>query len=421
MYAKPIRQVFFSIVFGIFLIAILIVYLGTAQQNAHAASSTLFVKVSGSGSTCSQAAPCSLSTALSNAMDGDMVMIAGGTYTGSSTTVITITKDVKLYGGWNGVPSGSVVRDVSAFPTKIDGEGQRQCVVVDDNAAPELNGLVIQRGSTDFKGGGIYVLEGFPVISHCVITGNHADQYGGGFYLFDGQTTILSSEILSNSTTNGGGGLNFAYGTSGTIQGNLIEDNYASYGSALEVDTSVVTLIGNRILNNRGNSAIIVSGSTSNQFTATNNLVANNQGCGIEINQYNARLLHNTIDTNGPYGIIGNYSATITMTNNIVSGHTAYSMNTYHGATITADHTLFWNNATNPILGANYVNSDPLFQNAAGNDYHLQTNSPAVNAGTSAGVCQDIEGKLRDRYPDLGAYEFGQYIYLPFVEKNTGP
>lgn len=52
------------------------------------------------------------------------------------------------------------------------------------------------------------------------------------------------------------------------------------------------------------------------------------------------------------------------------------------------------------------VSADPVFV-ANYTDLHLQTTSPAKNAGaTGLGVVDDYEGNLRDATPDIGAYEF---------------
>lgn len=77
--------------------------------------------------------------------------------------------------------------------------------------------------------------------------------------------------------------------------------------------------------------------------------------------------------------------------------------------------------------GQNSSNTNPLFVNAAGKDFHLQSNSPAINTGLVSAVyaafqlrygidlAKDIEGNLRpaDSAFDIGAYESGGSVIRP--------
>ena len=64
-----------------------------------------FVKPGGTGTLCLQAAPCgSIQYAIEQSVpgNGDTIYVAEGTYTGTGAAVITITKSITLYGGWDG-------------------------------------------------------------------------------------------------------------------------------------------------------------------------------------------------------------------------------------------------------------------------------------------------------------------------------
>ena len=75
--------------------------MGLLSSFALASPGDLFVSLNGSGD-CSQSDSCNLHTALNLASDGDTVYIAQGTYTGTGAAVITVTKSITLYGGWDG-------------------------------------------------------------------------------------------------------------------------------------------------------------------------------------------------------------------------------------------------------------------------------------------------------------------------------
>ena len=94
-----------SVVIILAIVGLLVMLIGVTQK-ACADPGMLFVTPDGSGTDCTQDQPCDLQTALSQAVDDDTIYVAGGTYTGTDTTVITITKSVTLYGGWDGSPTG---------------------------------------------------------------------------------------------------------------------------------------------------------------------------------------------------------------------------------------------------------------------------------------------------------------------------
>ncbi len=79
-------------------------------------------------------------------------------------------------------------------------------------------------------------------------------------------------------------------------------------------------------------------------------------------------------------------------------------------AAITHDHNLFFLGRGTQLgfsLGSAEKIADPLFVNLAGQDLHLQSGSPAINAGVSLGYKTDFDGHAvpSGSAPDLGAYE----------------
>jgi hypothetical protein len=60
---------------------------------------------------------------------------------------------------------------------------------------------------------------------------------------------------------------------------------------------------------------------------------------------------------------------------------------------------------------ANSISSNPLFISTT--DYHLQSTSPAINAGMNTGITTDFDGNIRPAniLYDIGAYEYQGIIY----------
>jgi hypothetical protein len=123
-------------------------------------------------------------------------------------------------------------------------------------------------------------------------------------------------------------------------------------------------------------------------------------------------MYNNTIYNTGTVvGIyVGNTTGLIAnIKNNIVSTTgTGYALND-----IGANNTI--NDSNNLVYGTNKysgtwaktgnVELDPLFV-SAGTNFHLQSASPAINAGAYLGLASDIEGNPIIGAPDIGAYEY---------------
>lgn len=59
--------------------------------------------------------------------------------------------------------------------------------------------------------------------------------------------------------------------------------------------------------------------------------------------------------------------------------------------------------------GANALTANPLFMNAAAGDYHLLAGSPAINAGPSVPVLNDIDGSRNDLGVHGGPFDLDQF------------
>jgi len=79
------------------------------------------------------------------------------------------------------------------------------------------------------------------------------------------------------------------------------------------------------------------------------------------------------------------------------TGETQFSIEISHSLLRTSDSQ--WN------VNNNILNDDPEFAGPRDYDYALDTLSPAKDAGVDIGLLEDLEGKVRDSQPDIGALE----------------
>lgn len=265
---------------------------------------------------------------------------------------------------------------------------------------------------------------------------------GGGIFLYGvTQADVLTNTIRGNEATahysGGDGGGLYVFGFKAHVADNLIENNrtapnWAGYGGGVYISTQTEAhLTRNTIISNAtrapdtgwvapGGGVYIAS---SDPVTLSNNLIARNDagiyGGGVCVGLYTgpasrAILVNNTIADNGDSGVVAQWYAALTLTNNLIAGH-ATGLNTLTPFTgsISADTNLFWN-TSDPITGTGAILEDPLLTA----DYHLQPGSPAVDAGlTIPWLTVDLEGNPRPpgEY-DIGAFERVRWeVYLPLV------
>ena len=122
---KNVRVILGLAAGGLLLVGLFLLLEGTYNV-AHADPGVLFVKTDGTGTDCTISQPCALDEALTQAIEGDTVFVAQGTYTGTGDAVATIAASINLYGGWDGTSgTGSLVLP-SMYTTTLDGENVRR-------------------------------------------------------------------------------------------------------------------------------------------------------------------------------------------------------------------------------------------------------------------------------------------------------
>ena len=394
------------------------------SETSAAAPSPLFATTTGTDVICSQSQPCNLVTAVYLADDNQYVYVAEGTYTGVMDPMLTVNKDIRLTGGWDGASSGPIIVDPVANLTILDGEDARRVIEVRDLATPIISGFTIKRGYHTSRGGGIEI-DNSPLVQIIdnIFYDNYAGSYGGGLYIDEGIIEIKGCRFDANAVDYGGGGLLLANGVNATLFDNTFTGNTASYGSALHTDKASIFFYNNYVVNNLGTtstSSISLNGTIGHEITFYNNVIADNISDGIDVQRYTLRLYHNTIANNGRDGLSIDIDAHAVLFNNIFSGHDALGGNSIYksasGVIDSSTNNLFWNNTNDLYTGTNPVFGDPKFYA----NYHILPNSSARDAGTSTFVTSDIDHQSRASggIPDIGADEtLLIYIYIPLVMK----
>jgi len=100
--------------------------------------------------------------------------------------------------------------------------------------------------------------------------------------------------------------------------------------------------------------------------------------------------------------------------------------------TLAVDHNLIdgYRGTEGEIYGSDYVEGNPLFVNASGANFHLQDNSPAIDAGSAPNAPNDdFDGRSRPldgNYDGVTAYDIGafetpfdsEHLYLPMILRD---
>jgi hypothetical protein len=368
------------LVVGLFLL------LDETARIARADPGKLFVTMDGSGAGCTQAYPCDLVTALNQSTNGDTIYVAQGTYTGTGAAVVTVTKSITLFGGWDGSMATPPLRDPEVYSTTLDGENARRGVYISGTITSTLDGFIVTRGNASNAatdpgyGGGIYSSAANPILTHNVITDNFASTsttdwaLGGGIYIYGAYSApimaVVSDNLIANNTANTaksgeGGGLYVRDSNEVTVSNNAFQDNTAGttingIGGGLSLYNSSAVVSGNLIQNNRATptgagfggglnsqfgdvtlSENIVTGNSAEygaltfeqnaNLTLANNIIAQNPAGGVFVRgtasgPLAASLVNNTISQNGKEGVYAGWfssgHSTLTLTNNIIVSHT---------------------------------------------------------------------------------------------------
>jgi len=220
-----------------------------------------------------------------------------------------------------------------------------------------------------FNGGGVY--QG--TLSNCFLIGNegNATAYGlsdGGGAIY---ATLYNCTLTGNSTVGDGGGV-----YQGTLYNCIVNSNTAS-------------------LNGGGASSGFYRVTLYNCLVVGN--MAGTGGGAYSVNLYDCTVSGNTA-TNDAGGVYGGSQFNTTIYFNSAPNNSNW------------DGSQFYYCCTTPGATGVMTTNAPLFVNQVVGDYHLQSNSPCINAGYNAyvSVTNDYDGnpRIQGGTVDLGAYEF---------------
>lgn len=243
-------------------------------------------------------------------------------------------------------------------------------IICGNNSSPTIKNCTITGNTAvNYHGGGIWSHSGAnPTVIGCIITGNTAYRFGGGICCNESSVTIINCLIYGNTSFGYGGGVDCLWGSSATITNCTITDNLAQDYSGGGIDAF-------------DNSNVIVTNSI---------LWGNSAPNGNEISLRE--------------------DSTLTISYCDVEGGEAQ-------AYVSGGSTLTW--------GDGNIDHDPMFVDAASDDYHLLESSACIDVGDNDApdlLTTDLDGDPRimpgrtGLTADMGAYEFGP---LPVVTGIT--
>ena len=357
---------------------------GATTPPAPVANCTLYVSNSGSDSNSgTQGSPlATIYQASTLAQPGTTVCVAPGTYSGGFTTSASGTASAPIhylsttkYGAKIVPPSNSTSNGA------WDNEGNY--VIIDGF---EIDGTNNPSGT--LWSSGIYTDGSYGVVQnnlvHDIAKSVACNSQGAGGIVSGDYRDGVHIDIMSNIVHDiGPAGCNFDQGiyvsTSGGLVKNNIAYNIASVAIHLWHNATNVTIVNNTAADSPY-CILVGSGDWDHGFTGPddNTFVANNI-CYNIVNQ--------GISEEGYTGTHNTY-----LNNLMFNVGTAYSLQ-------------------NGNQQSGGITANPLFVNRAAYDFHLQSGSPAIGAGTSLNApSTDLDGNPR---PTPGAgYDLGAYQHI---------
>ena len=311
-----------------------------------------------------------IQSAIDAAVNGDVVYVAPGTYTGPGNRNIDFLGKAITVRSQSG-PDNCII--------DCRQQGRGFCFHNAEDANSILDGFTITNGYAEYHGGGICCEYGSnPAIINCTITGNSTWGYGGGISCdVENNTTITSCTITGNTAYEGGGIFCMCFDTieitDCVIGNNMAEDQGGGiycYGGKLALSNCIISgnWCGRRTLPSQGGGIYCDSDAVIKKCTISGNI--SEIGGGICCDGSNSIITSCTIIGNSAYygGGIYNYYSAPTLANCILWGNTAPT-----DPQINSSATVSFSDVQDGYPGLGNIDIDPCFVDADANDYHLKS------------------------------------------------
>jgi len=168
----------------------------------------------------------SITHAIRQAIPGDTVAVAGGTY----SETVYLRNGVALVGSYNRSFTG---RDLASSPSIITPAGETACVIggLSEDSTCVVDGFVLTGGRGNFGGGLVLKSSSSPTVRNLIIYGNHA-KMGGGIFC-NASSPLIENVLVFGNEAESGGGIACNMGASPRIISSTIAANAASVGGGV--------------------------------------------------------------------------------------------------------------------------------------------------------------------------------------------
>ncbi|MHC4154421.1 MAG: S8 family serine peptidase [Planctomycetota bacterium] len=269
------------------------------------------------------------------ASDGDVVVVAAGTYTGPGNRDLDFGGKVIMVTSEN--PDDPAV--VGATVIDCQSSGRAFYFHSGETSAAAVRGLTITNGYASY-GGAVYCDGGSPTISKCTFSGNNAALEGGAIQNDYCSPTVAGCTFAGNNGSWSGGAMSNFFATP-TVKSCIFSGNSGDVGGA--------------IMNHESDATFTNCTFSGNAATMEGGAINNSASSGAQVS--NCILWGDSAGGSGPE----------------IYGDCVVSYSDVQGG---------W-------AGTGNIDADPMFVDAVGGDYHLLGDSPAIDAGDPTSDCSN--------------------------------